>query len=127
MGLFRRRRRDEVDPDARAPESGVKYKDLAVVGQLLNHGADLSEPRHALYFLYFGTEAAATEAAGRAAERGFEVDVREPLPEYPDQWSLICQMHDVVLDLPTVREHGDLFEDLAARGGGEYDGWEASV
>ena len=128
MGLFRRTRKDEdLDPDDRSPESGVKYKDLAVVSQLLKNGADMAQPRHALYYLYFDSEAAAAEAAGRAAERGFQADVREPLPDYPGQWSLVCEMNDVVLDLPTIREHGDLFDSIATNGGGEYDGWEASV
>jgi hypothetical protein len=54
VALFRRKRKHEpADPDERSPESGVRYKDLAVVGELLEHGADLTEPRHALYFLYF--------------------------------------------------------------------------
>ena len=128
MPLFRRKRdHGPVEPGGRAPETGVKYKDLAVLAQLMESGADLKQPRHALYYLYFAGRKAAEAAGEEARARGFEAAVREPLPEYPDQWSLICEQHGVVLDLETVRANGDFFESLAQSHHGEYDGWEASV
>ena len=66
-------------------------------------------------------------AADDARARAFEVTVKEPLPQYPGQWSLTCERRDVVLDTDTIRGNSDYFDDLAARFGGEYDGWEASV
>lgn len=127
MAIFRRKRDEPVDPNDRSPKLGLKYKDLAVLDQLTKLGADLQQPRHALYFSYFPTRQAAEAAAGQAAERGFQAEVRDPVPEYPGQWCLQCDMHGVVLDPPTVRAHGDLFDWLAQQHGGEYDGWEASV
>lgn len=62
-----------------------------------------------------------------ARDRGFHAEVRDPLPEYPDQWSLVCEAHSVVLDPPTVRDNDNSFEALAQRHSAEYDGWEASV
>jgi len=57
--LFRRNKKadDEppVDPNARSPQLGIRYKDLALLGQLMGQGADLTKPRHALYYLYFTT------------------------------------------------------------------------
>ena len=53
--------------------------------------------------------------------------MRDPLPNLPGQWALVCERHGVVLDIATVRDHSDYFESLAERLRGEYDGWEASV
>ena len=59
MGLFRRTKNDRddepVDPDDRSPQLGLKYKDLAVLGQLMDAGADLDQPRHVLHYSYFDT------------------------------------------------------------------------
>jgi hypothetical protein len=131
MGLFRRKRGAEadepVDLDARSPQTGLKYKDLLVLGQLMQAGADLTQPRHVLHFLYFTDQTAAVAASEEAGVRGFETDVREPSPPEIEEWSLVCEQHGVVLDPPTVRDQGDFFDDLAERHGGAYDGWEASV
>lgn len=120
-------RSDAVDPEARSPKTGIKYKDLDVVGLLVKQGADLTQPRHVLYYLYFSSSGVASSAADDARARAFEVTVKEPLPQYPGQWSLTCERRDVVLDTDTIRGNSDYFDDLAARFGGEYDGWEASV
>lgn len=128
MALFRRKRDlDQVGPDDRSPETGLKYKDLLVLGQLIQAGADLTQPRHVLHYLYFPDEAQAEAASLEAAGRGFTAEVREPLAEHPGQWSVVCEQHGVVLDPPKVGEDGDFFDELAVRHGGEYDGWEASV
>lgn len=128
MSLFRRKpKTDDVDPNARSPKTGIKYKDLDVVNLLVQHGADLSQPRHVLYFLYFGSEDAATQAAEQARSRSFEATVNEPLPQRPGDWSLKCERRGVVVDTETIRGNGDFFDQLAAQFGGEYDGWEASV
>lgn len=37
---------------------------------------------------------------GRAA--GYACEVREPLPEYPGPWSVVCERHDAMIDLPVV-------------------------
>ena len=127
MGFFRRRKRDEVDLESRSPQLGLKYKDVLVLEQLVKAGADVTQPRHVLHYLYFPDQDRAGRAAGEAASRGFEVTVREPLPQYPEQWTVVCERHDVVLQLETVRDATDYFETLAGSHGGDYDGWEASV
>jgi hypothetical protein len=129
MPLFGRRSKDEgpVDPEARSPELGVKYKDLLLMGQLIQQGADLHQPRHALYYLYFGSRESAEAGAqdGRAA--GYTCEVRDPMPQYPDQWSLVCERPDAVLDPPGVIAADDLFQGIADRLDGEFDGWEAAA
>jgi hypothetical protein len=54
-GFFERlrgRKDDEpVDMEAGSPETGLKYKDIALLGEMMKQGADLDRPRHALYCL----------------------------------------------------------------------------
>lgn len=129
VSLLRRKAKDDeaTDPNDRSPGSGLKYKDLAVLGQLIKAGADLEQPRHALYYLYFADRASAEAAAHEGGARSFGCAVGEPLPQYPGQWSVTCERQGVVLAVATVRDHDDFFDSLALRHGGEYDGWEASV
>lgn len=128
MPIFRRKPDDEhVDFNARSPKLGLNNKDLILLNQLLEHGADLGQPRHARYFSYFPTRHAAEQAAARAVEGGFQAQVSEPVAEYPNDCLVLCEIHGVVLDPATVIAHRDLFESIAHRHGGEYDGWEASV
>jgi hypothetical protein len=128
MGLFTRRRRDDqpVDPDERSPQLGIKYKDLMVLGQLQQHGADLTQPRHVIYFCYAPSADVARAMGDEARTRGFDIEVGEPLPGYPDDWPVRCET-TTVLRPEVVRDNTDFFEDLAARYGGEYDGWEAAA
>jgi hypothetical protein len=118
---------EEVDLNDRSPQLGVKYKDLILLGQLLQQGADLTKSRHALYYLYFGDRARADAGADHGRGAGYTCTVREPLPQYPDQWSLVCERPDAVLDPPGVIAADDLFQGIADRFGGEFDGWEAAA
>ena len=131
MPLFRRKseRSDDhqpIDPEARSPRLGVKYKDLAVMGQLVDRGADLARPRHVLYYCYAPTEAKGRVMAEAAQAQGFAAAVREPLPQFPGQWAVISEVTAVV-DPDFVRRNTDFFEALAELHDAEYDGWEASL
>jgi len=128
MPIFgRKRKRQEVDLEARSPQLGIKFKDLMVLDQLRRVGADFSKPRHVIYYLYFKQQSQAVAASEEAAARGFSVEVREPLPDYPEDWALVCELHDHVLGLEEVRDNTDMFEDLASAHNGVFDGWEASA
>jgi hypothetical protein len=129
MFLFGRKKKDDqaVDPETRSPELGVKYKDLLLMGQLLQQGADLTQPRHALYYLYFPSRDKAQSGAEEGSAAGYTCEVRDPLPQYPDQWSLVCERADAVLDPGGVAAADDLFQGIADRLGGEFDGWEAAA
>jgi regulator of RNase E activity RraB len=111
----------------RAPQTGVKYKDLLVLSHLLKAGADLTAPRHVLYHLYFTDRAAAETAASAATASGFAARIREPIPEDPNHWGVVCERKSYVLSMDIVRENTDYFEELATRFEGVYDGWEASA
>jgi hypothetical protein len=128
MFLFRRKPKDEpIDMEARSPDTGLKYKDIALLGQMLKQGVDLAKPRHTLYYLYFRSPDVAAEGAEEATKAGYVCAVRDPLPAYPGQWSLVCERHDAVLDIAGVRLADDLFQGIADRLGGDFDGWEASA
>ena len=129
VNLFNRRKKEEepVDPEARSPQLGIKYKDVALLGQLIAQGADLTKARHAIYYVYLNGRAAADAGAEAARAAGYACEVREPLPNYPDQWSLVCERSDAVLDPAGVNAADDLFQGIADRHGGEFDGWEAAA
>jgi hypothetical protein len=116
-----------VDMEARSPELGVKYKDLLLMGQLLQQGADLHQPRHALYYLYFNDRSSAEVGAADGRAAGYTCEVREPLPEFPGQWSLVCERPDAMIDPPGVIAADDLFQGIADRHGAQFDGWEAAA
>src|SRR5947209_3199442 len=118
MRLFRRGRDDDepADMNERSPQLGVRYKDLAILDQLMKNGADLSESRHVVYYSYAPSERLA-HAMGREAEaKGFDATIREPLPELPGQWSVISETH-AVTSPDFVRDADDFFQALADRHG----------
>ena len=97
-----------------------------LLDQLRKNGADLSQPRHVIYYSYAPSEEIA-QAMGREAEaQGYSAVVREPLPDFPGQWSLTCETH-AVTSPDFVRGADDFFQGLADRNGADYDGWEAST
>ena len=129
MFLFKRKKENEepVDLKARSPQLGIKYKDLQVLGQLMANGADLTKPRHALYYLYFTTRKAAEDGADDGRTAGYTCDVRDPLAENPGQWTLLCERFDAVLSPEGVIAADDLFQGIADRREGDFDGWEAAA
>lgn len=127
MRLFGKKRGDDepVDPNERSPQLGLKYKDLMLLDQLMKSGADLTATRHVIYYSYTPSKEVAQAMEGEAAAAGWRAEVREPLPDFPDQWGVVCERH-AVTSPDFVREADDFFQDLADRHGAEYDGWEAS-
>lgn len=129
MFLFKRKKKDDDEPidlNARSPQLGIKYKDLLILGQLHEHGADLKKPREVTYYVYFTSEESAEAGATEARMAGYICEVRSPLPEAPGLWSLVSE-RTVVLDPPAVRAADDLFQAIADRRGGDFDGWEAAA
>jgi Regulator of ribonuclease activity B len=127
MPLFRKRRTDEpVNMNERSPQLGVRYKDLAVLDQLMKNGADLSESRHVIYYSYAPSQETAQAMQREAEMNGYAASVREPLPKFPSQWAMVCETQ-AVTSPDFVREADDFFQTLADRHGAEYDGWEASA
>jgi hypothetical protein len=126
MRIFRRRDDAPVDPNERSPQLGLKYKDLAVMGELMKAGADLSESRHVVYYSYARSEETGQAMRREAEANGYIAAVREPLPEFSGRWPVVCETH-AVLSPDVVKDADDFFEGLASRHEADYDGWEASV
>ena len=129
MRLFSRKRDDDdepVDPNERSPELGIKFKDLAVLGQLMKAGADLTQPRHVVFYSYAPSEEVAHALKADIEEGEYTAEVRDPLPQQPDQWSVVAETHTVTSP-DFVRDADNFFQELADRHGADYDGWEASV
>ena len=125
--MLRGRRDDEpVDMNERSPQLGLRYKDLAVIDQLVKNDADLSESRHVIYYLFAPNQETAQAMRGEAETSGYEASVREPLPKFPRQWAVICETR-AVTSPDFVREADELFQGIADRHAADYDGWEASV
>ena len=131
MALFRKRKAGhadvkEVGVEERSPDTGVQEKDLLVMTQLTEHGADLTQPREVTFWLYAPDTEVAKATASDAESEGFEAEIREPLPDDPQLWAVVCSARAVV-DPIFVSGVVEFFEGLAARHGAEYDGWEAEV
>jgi hypothetical protein len=110
----------------RSPQFGLRYKDLAVLEQLMKGGADLSSNMHVVYYSYAPSDAVARAMVVEAQAEAFVAAVSEPLPDFPGQWRVVCEKH-AVTSPEYVREADDFFQSLADRHGAEYDGWEASL
>jgi hypothetical protein len=135
MGILDRFRRDrpmsDAELDQRSQVDGIKYRDLQVVGQLTQMGADLKAPRPTVFYLYFPALATGTAAADALRAEGFRVTVG-PLPEdylaehpdAPNPWRVTAERADKALVPDFLRETVDRCAQIADEFGGEYDGWE---
>src|ERR1700722_16994901 len=104
MRIFSRSRQEPADLEDRAPQTGVKYKDMLVLKQLLELGANLAAPRHVLYYLYFNDRATADDAASAATASAFAARVREPVPADTQKWVVVCERKSYVLSMDIVRD-----------------------
>jgi hypothetical protein len=96
----------------------------AAVDQFEKAGGDTSEPRPISYFLVLPSDDAARRAADDLSRHGFAVDA-EYTAEFAEEgegW-LVVEKVGTVADLAETEA---LLGDVAARHGGQYDGWEAA-
>jgi hypothetical protein len=97
--------------------------DLLLVRRLRAVGADLTQPRRIVHFLYFQNETGARAAAAEMEEGGYDVTVAPPAGDVAN-WSVTAEGARVV-DEATIVAFRAWFERVAGRHAGEYDGWEA--
>ncbi len=76
------------------------------------------------HYLYFPTKRGARAAAAKLVEQSFSVEER--LGADGVNW-LVLVRHDIVPSPEAVAAVRETMEQLAAVGGGEYDGWEAET
>lgn len=97
--------------------------DAMILEQLVSRGADLSQPRHARFYLYFPDELHAKAAGGPILDvEGFEVKTGPSGKE----WLLLAEITGVISE-ETIALYRRLFEEVATKYGGQYDGWEAAL
>ncbi|MCB2412882.1 ribonuclease E inhibitor RraB [Demequina sp. TTPB684] len=138
MGILDRFRRDrplsDAELDERSQVDGIKYRDLQIVGQLTQVGADIKAPRPTVFYLYFPAHATAMAAADALGAEGFAAAVgplpEEYLAEHPDApnpWRVTAERSDRALVPDFLREAVDRCAAIADEFGGEYDGWECGL
>ena len=98
--------------------------DLKVIQQLQREGSDLTKAYSIEFFLYFPSEQAARSAADGVRATGFNTKVE---PSAYDQNWLCLATRDLVPTHEALHGIRIQFEELAARLGGEYDGWGAQI
>jgi hypothetical protein len=105
------------------------HADLLVIQRLESAGADLSQKREVLHYLYLPSLQAAGEVARELRAEGYEVEQRPAADagnSPPNPWLVLAKMEDIV-DGPHVEQATARMSSLAARYAGEYDGWEAAA
>lgn len=113
-------------PPIEAPLSG----DALLLAKMVQQGANLRQPRHAMFFLYFPTEQAAQMAQNALGYHpmsqacGFQVTV--DLTPSAAGWLCLLQLDLIINELSLKHVRRDL-EALAAQLNGTFDGWEASL
>ncbi len=102
------------------------WTDAGAITALVCAGADLSEPRLVMHYLYVLSEDTAYLAASELSTAGWYVEIAGP-EGGEDDWLVLAQDLAAVVTECSLRQNRMLFEDLADRLVGEYEGWEASV
>lgn len=98
--------------------------DQAVLDELRDAGADLSQPREVRYYLYVDEQEEAEQVAAQVRHGDRSVTV-EPSAD-GSEW-LVLVTENVIVDAATLAARRSEFEGVLGSVGGEYDGWEAAV
>lgn len=98
--------------------------DAVAIDQFERAGGDVTAPRLISYFLIFPSDGAARRSRNDLRAHGFKIDA-EYTAEFADDrdgWLVV----EKVGALADLAETEALLSELAARRGGQYDGWEAA-
>lgn len=107
------------------PYEAARPEDKLVLAALIDAGANLTEPRHVLHFIYELRNEAAAQGVADAVEV-WQSKVNPPLEGY-ETWTVTFERHEYVLTPEHVVQDAAMFKGVAEAHGGHYDGWEASV
>lgn len=99
--------------------------DRLALRHLQGRGADLTQQRHVIHFLYFAEEEDARSAAQDVEGSEWSATVEPPV-DGRTEWVVRADGYRVV-DTATVSAFRVWFERIAGEHTGEYDGWEASA
>ena len=107
------------------------HDDQLALEQLKRLHSDLSKPTEIVHYLYVTKRENAFAAVEELKKAGFAAKCDEPLGRLPNgqiehRWSVTARAEEVP-SLENLRNDRVLFEKLARRFDGEYDGWEAAL
>jgi hypothetical protein len=108
----------------KSPGSTNAERDAALQAQLTKMGVDKQKPREAIFYVYAKDEKTAKAIAAELRTDGWKTDVHL-LPEF-NQWSCTATK-TMPVDERTIAVAVAKFEELAAKHGCEYDGWECAM
>lgn len=100
-----------------------------ILQQLKSAGADMSQEREVIHYLYMPTREASHAAAEALRSKGYSVEEKMSAtakPDTPNPFLVLATKH-MVLTPWVTHEFGQLFEELASFHQGDYDGWEAAA
>ena len=104
------------------PEPGAL--DELTLQQLAKAGGNLEKPTDIVNYLYLPDERLAEAAGAELRHAGYSVEVRHAATG--SNWLALARI-DLVPSTANIQLVRERFEALAAKFGGEYDGWEAAV
>lgn len=153
MRIFRRKPRIDDALNQQIDAAHPTPKDELTLRTLIEQGADLTQPRHVIYYLCAPSREVADGVVRDASEEGFDGKVEEPMSSRFTQeelaemlkkirapkgfkasvdemessdWSITCEKV-TILSPNQVRWNTEYFSSLAKRRGAEYDGFEAAL
>ena len=100
-------------------------KDAVAIEQLSAAGADLTVPHTVMYYIYVPVRESAALVARELRQRGFQTEER--LGADNVNWLVLATHQIVVSEATMALTRRDMETLVEQNGGGEYDGWEASV
>jgi hypothetical protein len=115
-------------------EPMVRFEDASagdrlVLAELVRAGADLQLPRDIVHYLYLPNRADATIAAENLQLCGYVTEIgMDNNPADPAPFPFVVRARILALaNHVTIGEARRIFEELAAKLEGDYDGWEAAT
>jgi len=106
----------------RVEPHGLWADDAERLAAFESRGADLTAPRESEFFISFTSSPRASAAADDLRGQRIPHELVDPSHDIPE-WMVFIRGYRVALLPDFLRETVDLCEDLAARHGGEFEGW----
>ena len=107
------------------PTAIVAKADKRVLELLTELGTDTTKLHEVSFWLYFPKESQAYKAAAELERQKFDVELA-PSSDGQSRW--LCLVSTLLIPrFATIDRFRKRFTELAARHGGEFDGWEMEV
>ncbi|MFL5778223.1 MAG: ribonuclease E inhibitor RraB [Chloroflexota bacterium] len=121
---FLKRLFGSAEPDRQREPPSKADLDAVVIQQLTKAGADLTQRRETLHYLYVPNEDDAGIAERNLSRGGRKIEVR---PAATGGSWLVLITESMIVNPATIAGIRAELEDEALKFGGNYDGWEAAL